>query len=584
MNIHTHFREHVCRIIAELADEGVVPSGLDTSGVKVEPPRDPSHGDLATNAALVLAKPARQKPHAIAEPIAARLRAVDGVAAAEVAGPGFVNLRLTHAFWHEMLARVLRAGDRWGESAMGRGETVNVEYVSANPTGPLTVGHARGAVVGDALAALLEKAGYTVTREYYINDAGAQVETLARSAYLRYREALGETIGEIPAGLYPGAYLRDVGRALGERDGEAWLNQDESIWLPAVREFAIQYIMGWIRDDLAALGVEHDAFTSERELVERGAADAVLETLNERGLIREGTLPAPKGKVPEDWEPSPQTLFTATAYGDDQDRPLRKSDGAWTYFAADIAYHLDKHRRGHDRLVDVLGEDHGGHVTRMKAAVAAVTGDQARFDILLCRVVKLLRGGEPVKMSKRAGTFVALRDIVDEVGKDVVRFIMLTRKNDVALDVDLEKVVEQSKDNPVFYVQYAHARCHSVLAYAERDVPSIALDGASLVDASLDRLTDPAEIEVIRYLAGWPRLLEGAADAYEPHRLAYYLHELAGAFHGFWTRGKDDTTLRVVHADDAELTRARLALVRGVQQVIASGLRIMGVTPVEELR
>ncbi|SDF73007.1 arginyl-tRNA synthetase [Limimonas halophila] len=584
MNLYTTFRDRVCQEIAALAEAGELPADLPTENVKVEPPRDPAHGDIATNAALVLAKPAGMKPRDIGELLAARLGALAEVAEAGVAGPGFVNMRLAHGFWHDMLARVLRAGAGWGTSDMGWGRTVNVEYVSANPTGPLTVGHARGAVVGDATASLLEAAGYTVTREYYINDGGAQVDTLARSAYLRYREALGEAIAEIPAGLYPGQYLCAVGEALAERDGDKWLNAPESEWLPVVRQFAIDHLMAWIREDLAALGVRQDRFTSERALVENGAVDAVLETLDQRGLIYEGTLPAPKGKTPEDWEPTPQTLFRASDYGDDQDRPLKKSDGSWTYFAVDIAYHLDKYRRGHGTLVDVLGEDHGGHVTRMKAAVRAVTNDEARFHILLCRVVKLLRGGEPVKMSKRAGTFVTLREILDEVGKDVIRFTMLTRKNDAALDFDLEKVVEQSKDNPVFYVQYAHARCHSVLGHAERELADVALDGASLAEVELHRLRQPEEIELIRFLAGWPRLIEGAAETYEPHRVAFYLHDLAAAFHGFWTKGKDDATLRFLQPDDMELTRARLALVRGVQQVIASGLEIMGVTPVTELR
>jgi len=584
MNLYTAFRDRVCQEIAALAEAGELPGDLPTETIKVEPPRDPAHGDIATNAALVLAKPAGRKPRDIGERLAERLAALTDVAEAEVAGPGFVNMRLATGFWHAMLARALRAGESWGTSEMGRGRTVNVEYVSANPTGPLTVGHARGAVVGDATASLLEAAGYTVTREYYVNDGGSQVDTLARSAFLRYREALGEPIEAIPAGLYPGQYLCAVGEALAARDGNKWLDAPESEWLPAVRQFAVEYLMDWVRDDLEALGIRHDRFTSERDLVARGAVDAVLETLNERGLIYEGTLPAPKGKTPEDWEPTPQTLFRASDYGDDQDRPLKKSDGSWTYFAVDIAYHLDKHRRGHGTLVDVLGEDHGGHVTRMKAAVRAVTNDEARFHILLCRVVKLLRGGEPVKMSKRAGTFVTLREILDEVGRDVIRFTMLTRKNDAALDFDLQKVVEQSKDNPVFYVHYAHARCHSVLSHAERELGDVALDAPSLAEVELERLEQPEEIELIRFLAGWPRLIEGAADAYEPHRVAFYLHDLAASFHGFWTRGKDDATLRVLQADDMALTRARLALVRGVQQVIASGLRIMGVTPVTELR
>ena len=584
MNFYTVFRDRIVRELAALQDAGTLPAGLDMANVKVEPPRDPAHGDIATNAAMVLAKAAGMKPRAIAEPLAERLRVLDEITACEVAGPGFVNMRLANAYWAELLAQLLRAGTQWGSADLGGGTKVNVEYVSANPTGPLTVGHARGAVVGDALAGLLSKVGFQVCREYYVNDAGGQVDTLARSAYLRYREALGEEIGEIPEGLYPGDYLRDVGRALAERDGRRWLDADESAWLPEVRTFAIDRMMQTVRDDLAAMGVQHDVFTSERALTQAGAVEEVLGYLEERGLIYTGVLEPPKGKKPEDWEERPQTLFRASEFGDDVDRPIRKHDGSWTYFAADMANHLAKYRRGYGRMINVWGADHGGYVKRMQAAVKALTDGEGHLHVALCQLVKLLRAGEPVKMSKRSGNFVTLREVVDEVGKDVVRFIMLTRKNDAQLEFDLEKVVEQSKDNPVFYVQYAHARCHSVLRHAESEMPEIALDGQSLATAQLARLTDSEEIVLIKYLAGWPRTVEGAAEAYEPHRLAFYLHDVAAAFHGLWTKGKDDTALRFLQPNDLELTRARLALVRGVQETIASGLEIMGVDPLEELR
>ncbi len=584
MNFYKDFRNKIVTELEAMTTAGALPAGLDYANVKVEPPRDPDHGDLATNAAMVLAKTAGQKPRAIAEALAERLRALPDVEAVDVAGPGFVNLRLVPGFWAHMLATVLRSGTAWGEGNSGRGRKVNVEYVSANPTGPLTVGHARGAVVGDALASLLEKVGFKVCREYYINDAGGQVDTLARSAYLRYREALGERIEEIPSGLYPGEYLKDVGQALSERDGDRWIDAPEDEWLPEVRRFAIDQMMEMIKRDLAAMGIEHEVFASERALVERHAVEETVAFLESRGLIYTGVLEPPKGKAPEDWEPRPQTLFRSTEFGDDIDRPIRKSDGSWTYFAADMAYHLDKYRRGHTTLVNIWGADHGGYVKRMQAAVKALTEEKAELRVLLCQLVKLLRAGEPVKMSKRSGNFVTLREVVDEVGRGVVRFIMLTRKNDASLDFDLEKVVEQSKDNPVFYVQYAHARCHSVLRHAGDEVPGLSLDSTTLADAKLDRLTDSDELALIKLLAGWPRLLEGAAEAYEPHRVAFYLQEVAAAFHGLWTKGKDDASLRFLLPDDPELTAARLAMVRAVQQVIAAGLEVMGVEPVEELR
>ena len=584
MNFFNVFRDIVINKLEDLARAGQLPAGLDYTRVTVEPPRDPSHGDLATNAAMVLAKAAGSPPRAIAEPLAEALRSADAVESVEVAGPGFINLRLAADFWQARLAEILQAGPAYGESHLGQGQKVNVEYVSTNPTGPLTVGHARGAVIGDALASLLAKAGYEVTREYYINDAGAQVDSLARSAYLRYCEALGRDIGEIPEGLYPGGYLKEVGAALAERHGAALLDKPEEDWLVEVRSFAIDAMMTMIRSDLASLGVEQEVFSSERVLVEAGGVEAVLDTLEAQGLIYTGVLEPPKGKRPDDWEPRPQTLFRATAFGDDVDRPLKKSDGSWTYFAGDMAYHLDKFRRGAEVMIDVWGADHGGHVKRMKAAVSALTEDRSRLEVLLCQLVTLSRGGAPVKMSKRAGTFVTLREVLDEVGKDVVRFIMLTRKNDAPLDFDLEKVLEQSRDNPVFYVHYAHARARSVLRHAAEACPDIAQDPEALARGPLHVLTDSDELGLIKSLAGWPRLVESAAEAYEPHRVAFYLYDLASAFHGLWNRGNEDASLRFLLPDQPELTAARLALVQGLAFVIASGLTVFGVEPVEELR
>ena len=584
MNVFNHFRDLVVKDLEVMAGSGALPGGLRYDRVTVEPPRDPAHGDLSTNAAMVLAKPAGRKPRELAEALVGRLAVRDHVQSAEIAGPGFINLRLEDSFWAERLADVLRGGHDYGTSELGAGRGVNVEYVSANPTGPLTVGHARGAVFGDALAALLAKVGYAVTREYYINDAGVQVDVLARSAYLRYCEALGEEIGEIPSGAYPGEYLKAVGAALAERDGEKWLGRPEADWLVPVRDFAIEQIMAIVRDDLAALGIEQEVFSSERAMVEAKGVEAVFELLEAKDLLYVGTLEPPKGKVPEDWEPRAQTLFRATRFGDDVDRPLKKSDGSWTYFAADMAYHLDKYRRGGEILIDVLGADHGGYVKRMQAAVAALTDNRGRLEVRICQMVKLLRGGEPVKMSKRAGEFVTLRELVDEVGRGVVRFIMLTRKNDAPLDFDLEKVREQSRDNPVFYVQYAHARCASVLRHAAEELPALCLPPARMADGPLHLLTDSVELDLIRRLAGWPRLLESAAEAYEPHRVAFYLYDLAAAFHGLWTKGKERAELRFLLSDQPELTQARLALVQAVQLVIASGLDIMGVEPLEEMR
>ena len=590
-DIFGDFRRLVIAALNDLAAQGTLPAGLDFGRVAVEPPRDPAHGDLATNAAMVLAGAAKQNPLALAETIAAALGRHELASGdyrgsgftVEVARPGFLNIRLEPAVWHAQLRAILKAGTAWGDSTIGAGEKVNVEFVSANPTGPMHVGHGRGAVVGDALAALLAKAGFAVHREYYINDAGAQVEVLARSTHLRYREALGEDIGAIPEGFYPGEYLVATGRALAERDGRRWLDCPEAEWLAPVRDVAVAEMLALIRSDLKALDITFDAFVSERDLVASGAVDAALAALEGRGLIYEGVLEPPKGKLPEDWEPRPQTLFRATQFGDEVDRPLKKSDGSWTYFAADIAYHHDKFRRGFKNLIDVWGADHGGYVKRMQAAVKALSEGEAALDVKLTQLVNLFDRGEPVRMSKRAGTFVTLREVVDEVGKDVFRFIMLTRKNDQALDFDFAKVTEQSKDNPVFYVQYAHARAASVMRHATEQLMPEHLTDKALVSASLDRLDDPLELALVRLLAGWPRIVESAAEAHEPHRLAFYLQDVAAQFHLLWTKGKDEATLRFLIAADAELTCARLALVRAVALVIASGLSVFGVEPAEEM-
>ncbi len=584
MNLFKHFHGEVARIVGDLAAVGRLPPSLEMTRVTVEPPREATHGDVTTNAAMVLAKDAKMKPRDLALLIADSLRTRDDVTEVEIAGPGFINCRLADDFWRQRLREILLAGPAYGDSDLGRDEAINVEYVSANPTGPLHVGHGRGAVVGDALANLLEKAGFKVTREYYINDAGAQVETLARSLYLRYAQALGGNVGAIPEGLYPGEYLIPVGESLAARDGRKWLDRPESEWLEPLRAVAVDAMMALIRDDLAVLGVRQAEFTSERALVGRGAVDEVLKVLEGRGLIYTGVLDPPKGKLPDDWEPRPQTLFRATQFGDDVDRPLKKSDGSWTYFATDIAYHLDKFRRGFNTMIDVWGADHGGYVKRVQAAVKALTDGKGVLDVKLCQLVSLLDAGQPVKMSKRAGTFVTLREVIDRVGKDVVRFIMLTRKNDAHLDFDLARVMEQSKDNPVFYVQYAHARVSSVIRHAREVFAPDELAPAALAKADLVRLTDPAELGLIKRMASWPRLVESAAEAHEPHRVAFYLNELAADFHALWTMGKDDAQLRFIVADDPALTKARLALVQAVAFVVASGLRVFGVTPLEEMR
>jgi arginyl-tRNA synthetase len=583
MNIFRHFEERVAAALVALATEGVIPPDLDTGRITVEPPRDPSHGDLSSNAAMVLAKPAGLQPRALAERLVAKLAADPAVREVSIAGPGFINLRLKDEFLLAQVPHILNAGPSYGASEAGGGEAVNVEYVSANPTGPMHVGHVRGAVFGDALANLLEKVGYRVCREYYINDAGGQIEVLARSAFLRYREALGQDIGAIPEGLYPGDYLKPVGRELAAAHGDALLGMEEAGWLPVVRNAAIDAMMELIRGDLAVLGIRHEVFYSERTLHASGAIEATLKLLEDKGLIYVGVLEAPKGEQVEDWEPRPQTLFRSTAFGDDADRALKKSDGSWTYFAPDIAYHLDKFNRGYRRLIDVWGADHSGYIKRVKAAVAAVTDGQAEIDVKVCQLVRLFRDGEPVRMSKRAGDFVTLRDVVDEVGKDVVRFMMLTRKNDAPLDFDFARVMEQSRDNPVFYVQYAHARIHSVLRNAG-EIEGIDLSAQALAAAGLSALRDEAELGLVKLMAAFPRQIEQAAQAHEPHRIAFYLYDLASAFHALWNKGKDDPSLRFIVADDRNVTLARLALIRAAAHVIAAGLEILGVEPAEEMR
>ena len=580
MNPYRHFIGVVVSALQAMQASGELPPSLDFSAITAEPPRDPAHGDIATNAAMVLAKAAGKKPRDIAEPLLQRLKANPDVVDGAVAGPGFINLKITDAFWRARLGECLAAGIAYGDSQVGDGRKVNVEYVSANPTGPLHVAHARGAVVGDALANLLHKAGFAVTKEYYINDAGAQVDKLGQSTYLRYKEALGEAIGAIPEGLYPGEYLKDVGSAIAKRDGARWIDKPEADWLPEMRSFAIATLMAEIRTDLETLGVHIDVFSSERALVESGAVDRAFEALTTQGLIYQGRLEPPKGQMPDDWEDREQTLFRSTQFGDDVDRPLKKSDGNWTYFANDIAYHHDKFMRGFADMIDIWGADHGGYVKRMKAAVSAITGKKGELDVKLCQLVRVLKNGELVRMSKRAGTFITLRDLLDEVGPDVVRFTMLTRKNDAAFDFDLVKATEQSRDNPVWYVQYANARTHSVVrqAAAARIAPE-ALSGAVL-----DRLTDVGELALIRLIAQWPRQVEAAAAAHEPHRLAFFLYDLAAAFHSHWTRGSKEPELKFVIEGDVDLTHARLALVQAVGFVIGSGLKVFGVTPVDEMR
>jgi len=574
MNIFNSFEIEFQSILKALQTAKVLPEGLDTGKVVFELPRDASHGDLACNAAMVLSKQAGMKPRDLAEILGENLRACEGVTAVDIAGPGFINLSVEPRLWTAEIETILNQRERYGSNDSGDGRPVNVEYVSANPTGPLHAAHARGAVLGDTLASLLEFCGWKVTREYYTNDAGSQVDVLARSAHLRYREALGETISEIPAGLYPGAYLKDVGSALAAKVGDQYWKLDESQWLAPVRQFTIDAMMDGIRDDLAGLGIKMDIFSSERALVDSGAVQAAIDRLTENGHVYRGILEPPKGKEPEDYEPREQLLFRASAFGDDTDRPLQKSDGSWTYFSSDVAYHLDKLERTGGKLINIFGADHGGYCKRMMAAVEALSGQKDMLDIRLCQLVNLMENGKPVKMSKRAGNFVTVRDVIDAVGADVIRFIMLTRRSDQTLDFDYAKVTEQSRDNPVFYVQYAHARACSVLRQAE-----ISPEPTN----NLGKLTAPAELALVKTLVSWPKLVIAAANAHEPHRIAFYLMEVAGAFHSLWTAGRENPQLRFMIDNDAELTAARLCLVKAAALVIRSGLGVLAIPAREEM-
>ncbi len=577
MPIFATVAEHLNTALDALEADGLLPAGLPRTAVTVEPPRDASHGDMATNAAMVLAKPAGTNPRGLAEALSAKLLALPMVAAVDIAGPGFLNLRLVEDAWREELAEITNQGLDYGRSTLGVGVHVNVEFVSANPTGPMHMGHCRGAVVGDALAALQEFAGYRVTREYYVNDAGGQVDVLARSAHLRYREALGDAVGDIPEGLYPGEYLVPVGESLAAEFGDQYRLADEADWLALFRTRAVAAMMDMIRADLALLGIHHDLFSSEAALQSEGKPAEAEAWLRARDLVYDGMLEAPKGQLPDDWEPIELPLFRATRFGDDQDRPIRKSDGSWTYFGADLAYHHEKAKRS-DELIDIWGADHAGTVKRIKAAVSALTDGAARFDVKLVQMVRLLRDGEPVKMSKRSGNFVTLADVVQEVGKDVVRFTMLTRKPDAQMDFDFAKVVEASKDNPVFYVQYAHARIHSLTRRAQAEGLELP-DGA----AHLSRL-DTVDLALAQLAAQFPRTVEAAVQAREPHRIAFFLNDLASAFHSWWNLGNDDAARRALIPDDLLTTAARLYLTRAIGQVIRNGLALMGVEPVEEMR
>ena len=586
MNIFAETEKKTIAALEALKKDGKLPADLVVPEITAEAPRDASHGDISVNAAMVLAKAAKMKPRDIAELVKGKLEADKTIAKIEVAGPGFLNITYKPEVWHGLVRTILKEGDKFGAGGIGNSEKVNLEYVSANPTGPMHVGHCRGAVFGDALANLLDFAGYKVTREYYINDAGGQVDVLAKSAFLRYREALGEDIGAIPEGFYPGDYLKPVGEALAKEHGPSLINMPEERWLPVVRSFAIDRMMDMIRDDLAALNIKHDVFFSEASLTRAGSdkVKAALDVLRKRGLVYEGKLERPKGHDDAEWEDRTQTLFKSTAFGDDEDRAIQKSDASYTYFAGDIAYHYDKLQRGFRHLINVFGADHIGYISRMKAAVAALSDKKADLDIKVVNLVKLYKNGEPFKMSKRAGTFVTLRDVVDEVGRDPVRFMMLYRKNQELLDFDFAKVTEQSKDNPVFYVQYAHARAASVFRNVKEQMLNFDSSLKSVAKSDLSVLTDGGEIDLIRKLASFPRLVDGAAQAHEPHRLAFYLYDLASAFHAQWTRGNDSPHLRFIQSNDGVATGARLALVAATKQVITSGLRVLGVEAPEAMR
>ena len=580
MNLFTHVREILIDILHDLSTQGILPADTDFSQITVEPPKDSRHGDMATNAAMVLSKSVETKPRELAKIISESLSQNEIVLSVDIAGPGFINISLSEACWHSLLSSVLLNGINFGRSNFGSSKKVNVEFVSANPTGPLHVGHTRGAVFGDALASLLSYSGYEVTREYYINDGGAQVDVLARSVFLRYQEAFGKEV-VFEDGTYPGDYLIPIALKLKDKVGDAYLQKSEDKWLPEFRDYAVQAMMDLIKSDLDLLGIEMDTYFSEKSLYDSGQIEAALGRLKNNGLIYKGILEPPKGKKTEDWEPREQTLFKSTLHGDDVDRPVLKSDGTWTYFAPDIAYHFDKITRGFDLLIDIFGADHGGYVKRMKAAVSALSNGEVPLDIKLCQLVKLYQNGEPFKMSKRAGNFVMLRDLVEEVGPDVTRFVMLTRKNDAALDFDFQKVLEQSRENPVFYVQYAHARIKSVIRKAEE--LDIDISDRDLSETNLTGLTHSSELSLIKKIAEWPRLVEVAARLYEPHRIAFYLFDLSSQLHAHWSKGSDNPDLRFLHNDNLVKTQSKIALARAVSIVISSGLAILGVEPAEKM-
>ena len=580
MNLFTHVREILIEVLKELSAQSVLPIDTDFSNITVEPPKDSRHGDMSTNAAMVLSKSVEVKPRELAQIISEALSPKEIISSVDIAGPGFINITLSNFSWHGLLSAVLMSGVNFGKSGMGSSQKVNVEFVSANPTGPLHVGHTRGAVFGDALANLLAYSGYDVTREYYINDGGSQVDVLARSIFLRYQEAFGKEV-VFEEGTYPGDYLIPIAKALKEKVGDLYLNKPEDNWLPELRNFAVEAMMNLIRSDLDLLGIEMDTFFSEKSLYGSGKIEAALDRLRDNGLIYKGVLEPPKGKKTDDWEPREQTLFKSTEHGDDVDRPVLKSDGSWTYFAPDIAYHFDKISRGFDILIDVFGADHGGYVKRMKAAVSALSSGEVPLDIKLCQLVKLYQNGEPFKMSKRAGNFVMLRDLVEQVGPDVTRFVMLTRKNDAALDFDFQKVLEQSRENPVFYVQYAHARIKSVIRKAE--ALNVDTSDYALSEANLSSLTHASELSLIKKLAEWPRLVELSARLYEPHRLAFYLFDLSSELHSHWGKGGENPHLRFLQSDDMTITKSKIALARAVSIVISSGLAILGVQPAEKM-
>lgn len=584
-NIFHHYKKIVGDTVSHLASSGAISgSALDLGRVTVELPRDASHGDMSTNAAMVLSKQVGKNPRELAELIANDLKSRNpDIESADVAGPGFINLTLKPESWSDIVRTILEEGTEYGTSTMGAGEKVNVEYVSVNPTGPMHAGHVRGAVVGDCLARVLEKAGYDVTREYYFNDAGTQVDVLARTMHLRYLEVLGQDIGEIPEGLYPGEYLKDIAFKLAQRDADKWKDKPESEWLVPIREFAVAELMDIIKHDLKLIGIEHDVFSNERVLIDNGTLDTCFKILEDKGLIYNGTLPPPRGKEMTDWEPAELTLFRSSNFGDASDRPLKKRDGTWAYIMPDIAYHYDKVRRGFNRLINVLGMDHGGYLERIRPVVNAFSDNKVKLDVIFNGMVKVLKNGVPVKFSKRSGNIITMREMIEEVGADVVRFFMVVRAPETELEFDYAKVIEQSKDNPVFYVQYAHARCCSVFRNAREMFPKADMSDQVLAKAPIEKLVSKHEIDLIRTLASWPRIVEAAADSYEPHRVAYYLHDLAGAFHAFWHAGREDATMRFLHENDIDLSLARLALVDNVRTVIASGLNVLGVKPVEEM-